>query len=53
MTRLHQTWTPTARANSSICSAVLAMAMSTILMTLTLATILLIERLRLPGAGEF
>jgi thiamine transport system permease protein len=30
-----------------------AMAMSTILMTLTLAAILLIERLRLPGAGEF
>ncbi|MGE5248989.1 MAG: ABC transporter permease [Bacteroidota bacterium] len=30
-----------------------AMAMSTILMMLTLAGILLIERLRLPGAGEF
>jgi thiamine transport system permease protein len=30
-----------------------AMAMSTILMSLTLAGILLIERLRLPGAGEF
>ena len=30
-----------------------AMAMSTILMSLTLAAILLIERLRLPGAGEF
>jgi thiamine transport system permease protein len=30
-----------------------AMAMSTILMSLTLAAILLIEKLRLPGAGEF
>jgi thiamine transport system permease protein len=30
-----------------------AMAMSTILMSLTLVGILLIERLRLPGAGEF
>jgi thiamine transport system permease protein len=30
-----------------------AMAMATILMTLTTAGILLIERLRLPGAGEF
>jgi thiamine transport system permease protein len=30
-----------------------AMAMSTILMVLTLAAILLIEKLRLPGAGEF
>jgi len=30
-----------------------AMAMSTILMSVTLAGILLIERLRLPGAGEF
>jgi thiamine transport system permease protein len=30
-----------------------AMAMSTILMALTLAAILLIEKLRLPGAGEF
>ena len=30
-----------------------AMAMSTILMSLTLLGILLIERLRLPGAGEF
>ena len=30
-----------------------AMAMSTILMSITLAGILLIEKLRLPGAGEF
>jgi thiamine transport system permease protein len=30
-----------------------AMAMATLLMVLTIAGILLIEKLRLPGAGEF
>jgi hypothetical protein len=29
------------------------MAMATILMLLTVASILLIERVRIPGAGEF